>query len=185
MEQRFLRCKRRGSRFFVEVNMNVKTSFNQQYPTAVGKINVQNADLFALGVYKEPFRFRSDIDLQAKDLSPERLNAYVRLDSTIIYQEKRILRVDSLTARGTIDSGKTLLVLHSPFADAGIKGDFKYTELGDVFTNYLAKYSKNPGASTKPVVASFELDANLKPIRSMHCCCPDYSLIRIFMRTGR
>jgi hypothetical protein len=76
----------------LRVNMDVKTSFNQQYPTAVGKINVQNADLFALGVYKEPFRFRSNIDLQAKDLSPERLNAYVRLDSTIIYQEKRTLR---------------------------------------------------------------------------------------------
>jgi hypothetical protein len=53
--------------------------------------------------------------------------------------------------------------LQSPFADAGIKGDFKYTELGDVFTNYLSKYSKNPAASSKPVVASFELDANLKP----------------------
>ncbi|MES2372877.1 MAG: translocation/assembly module TamB domain-containing protein [Bacteroidota bacterium] len=147
----------------LRVNMNVKTSFNQQYPTAVGKVNVQNADLFALGLYKEPFRFRSNIDLQAKDLSPERLNAYVRLDSTIIYQEKRTLRVDSLIARGTIDSGKTLLVLQSPFADAGIKGDFKYTELGDVFTNYLSKYSKNPAASNKPVVASFELNANLKP----------------------
>ncbi|MES2328871.1 MAG: translocation/assembly module TamB domain-containing protein [Bacteroidota bacterium] len=147
----------------LRVNMDVKTSFNQQYPTAVGKIHVQNADLFALGVYKEPFRFRSDIDIQAKDLSPERLNAYVRLDSTVIYQEKRVLRVDSLIARGTIDSGKTFLVLQSPFADAGIKGDYKYTELGDVFKNYLSKYSKTPVTTTSQPVASFQLDVNLKP----------------------
>ncbi|NCI50529.1 translocation/assembly module TamB [Sediminibacterium roseum] len=148
----------------IRMNMDVKTALNQQYPSATGKVNVDNADLFALGFYKEPFRFRSMIDLQAKDLSPQTLNAMVRLDSTIVYQEKRTIRVDSIIAKGSIDSGQTLLTLWAPFADAAVKGDYRYNELPGILQNYMARYSKTP-AVTAPVQgnANFTMNANLKP----------------------
>lgn len=148
----------------IRMNMNVKTALNQQYPFAVGKVNIENADLFALGFYKEPLRFRSMIDLQAKDLSPQTLNALVRLDSTIIYQDKRTIRVDSIIAQGKIDSGKTLLTVFAPFADAAFKGDFKYNELPGILQNYIAKYAKTPAATAStPAAASLTMNMNLKP----------------------
>jgi hypothetical protein len=148
----------------IRMNMDVKTALNQQYPSAAGKVNIENADLFALGFYKEPFRFRSMIDLQAKDLSPQTLNAVVRLDSTIIYQDKKTIRVDSIIAKGSIDSGKTLLAVYAPFADAAIRGDYKYNELPGILQNYMTRYTKGQAAAT-PVQsnANFTMDANLKP----------------------
>jgi hypothetical protein len=149
----------------IRMNMNVKTALNQQYPSAIGKVNIENADLFALGFYKEPFRFRSMIDLQAKDLAPQTLNALIRLDSTIIYQDKKTIRVDSIIAKGTIDSGKTLITVYAPFADAAIKGDYKYNELPGILQNYMARYTKGETTTTTPAGAnaSFAMEVNLKP----------------------
>jgi hypothetical protein len=149
----------------IRMNMNVKTALNQQYPSAIGKVNIENADLFALGFYKEPFRFRSMIDLQAKDLAPQTLNALIRLDSTIIYEDKKTIRVDSIIAKGTIDSGKTLITVYAPFADAAIKGDYKYNELPGILQNYMARYTKGETTTTMPAGAnaSFAMEVNLKP----------------------
>jgi translocation and assembly module TamB len=147
----------------LKVNMDVKTALNQQYPTAVGKVNVHHADLYALGLYKDTFSFRSDIDLQAKDLSPQTLDALIRFDSTIVYQGKTIFRTDSMIARGRIDSGKTILTLNSSFADATIKGQYKYDELPNVLATYLAKYSRDGKSPSKASDANFIMDMNLKP----------------------
>ena len=148
----------------LRLNMQMKTALNRQYPTATGKINIANADLFALGLYADTLRFRTMMDIQGKDLSPENLNAVVRLDSTVIVKDGKQLRVDSLIAKGSIDSAKTLLTIKSPFADAFINGQYKYTALPGIFQYYFAKYSNK---ETKPVAAmdkvSLQMDANLKP----------------------
>lgn len=147
----------------LRMNMNVKALLNQQYPTAKGKINVANADLYKLGFYKDPFSFRTDILIDAKDLSPQALNALVRLDSTVIHTNHTNFRTDSLVAKGKIDSGQTILTLNSPFADAILRGEYKYNELPAVFETYLARFSKKekPAAQANPVMLS--LDANVKP----------------------
>lgn len=148
----------------LNVNMDVQAGLNQQYPSAVGKVNVNNADLFALGFSKEPFRFRSDIDLQAKDLAPQTLNAVIRLDSTIVYRKEQTIRVDSITAKGSIDSGKTLLAVNAPFANASVRGDYKYNELPGIVQGYLSKYTGSP-SSAAPVQqdASFTMIADVRP----------------------
>jgi translocation and assembly module TamB len=147
----------------LNVNMDVKTALNQQYPTAVGKLKVNHADLYALGLYKEPFSFRSDINLQAKDLSPQTLNALVRFDSTIVNQGKTRFSTDSMIVKGGIDSGKTILTLNSSFADATIKGEYKYDELPDVLAAYLTKYAKDGKSPSRTSEANLILDMNLKP----------------------
>jgi translocation and assembly module TamB len=148
----------------LKLSMQLKTVLNQKYPTAIGKINIKNADPFALGLYADTLSFRTIMDIQGRDLSPENLNALVRLDSTVVFKDGKQLRVDSFIAKGSIDSAKTLLTLQSPFADAFIKGEYKYTELPGIFQYYFAKYSNK---ETKPVAAidkvSLQMDANLKP----------------------
>ncbi len=147
----------------LNVTMDVNTALGGKYPTATGKISVGNADLYALGFYTEPFRFRSDIDLQVKDLTPDGLNALVRLDSTILYTGNKIFRVDSVVAKGIKDSGQTLLTLRSPFADAMVKGDYRYDELPAVLQHTIARYTQKTG-TTQPAAqqASFDLVLDAK-----------------------
>jgi len=147
----------------LRVNMDINTALNQQYPTAVGKIHVQNADLYALGFYKDPFRFRTDINIEAKDLSPQTLDAFIRLDSTVVHKDQTTFRVDSIIARGKIDSGKTFLTLNAPFANASIKGEYKYNELPDVLESYVTRFSKKTKLPAQATAVNLSLDADLKP----------------------
>ncbi len=123
----------------LRVSVDMNTAVNQQYPSATGTVIVENADLYALGFYKDPFKFRSTIDIQLKNLSPDNLDAFLRLDSSIVYKSNKWFRVDSIIAKGSMDSGKTLLSLQAPFADVSLKGDYKYNELA----NILMDISKN------------------------------------------
>jgi hypothetical protein len=148
----------------LRLNMQMKADLNKAYPTAIGKINIKNADLFTLGLAADSLRFKTMLDIRGTDLSPENLNALVRLDSTVLFKNGQQLFVDSLIARGRRDSGQTFLTLQSPFADAFVKGQYRYTELPDIYQYYFLKYSDK---KVKPVVktdqVSLQMDANLKP----------------------
>lgn len=146
------------------LQMQMKADLNRQYPKVTGKINIKNADLFALGLYADPFRFKTTMEIQGMDLTPENLNALVRLDSTYLYKNGQQYFADSFLLKGRVDSGRTFLTLLSPFADASIKGQYKYTELPAIYQYYFSKYSgkkTTPFAKTDPV--SLRMEANLKP----------------------
>ncbi len=148
----------------LRLNLQMKTNLNRQYPTATGKINIKNADLFALGLYADTFRFKTLIDIRGIDLSPENLNALVRLDSTLLFKNGQQLFVDSFLVEGKMDSGRTFITLQSPLADAFIKGQYKYIELPDIYQYYLSKYlDKKIKSAAKIDPVSLQMDANLKP----------------------
>ncbi len=148
----------------LRLTLEMQTDLNREYPTASGKINIKNADPFALGLYTDSLRFKTMIEIRALDLSPENLNALVRLDSTVLYKNGQQLFVDSFSVKGKKDSGQTFLTLQSPFADAFIKGQYKYTALPDIYQYYYSKYADK---KTKPISkidpVSLQMDANLKP----------------------
>lgn len=148
----------------LRLTMQMKTALNRTYPAATGKIDIENADLFALGLYRDSFRFSSRMDIQGKDLSPENLDAFIRMDSTIVFKSGKRIYIDSFIARGSVDSAGTLLTIQSPFADARVYGDYKYNKLPGIFKYYLAKYSNK---ESKPLLQaeklSLDLKAELKP----------------------
>ena len=147
------------------LNMDMHTSLNKKYPTVIGKLNIDNADLFKLGFYKTPLSLQTKADVQLKDLSPENLNAFLRLDSTIIYINKKAIRADSLFVKGIRDSGKTFISLLSPMMDAKINGDYKYDELNSLLQEYIAKYGQNKGIKNNAVASkiNFDLGIEVKP----------------------
>jgi len=149
----------------LRLNMNVHTTFNQKYPTAVGKLNIENADLNALGFYQTPLRIKTKADLQLKDLSPDNLNAFLRLDSITVYKDNAVIRTDSLLVKGIKDSGKTIISLVSPMAYAQIKGDYRYDELPSVLQEYITRYTKEKKGAAAAVSKdeNFTMAVDLKP----------------------
>lgn len=140
------------------LSMRGKAVFNKQYPTIQSYLDIQNADLFALGLYPKALAFKTKGYIDLANLDPESLNALVRLDSTIVYQDSKILRMDSLLAKGYMDSGKTFITLQSAPADATIKGIYRYTELGSIFQQYLNRYMNNAAQVSSTPVSSYNFD---------------------------
>lgn len=149
----------------LQLSMNVHTSLHDQYLTAIGKLNIQNADLFSLGLYKTPLRLQTKVDMKLKNLTPESLDAFLRFDSTLLYKDEKIIHADSMVITGIRDSGKTMLSLHSHMADAVIKGAYTYDQLGTILQGYLAKYDKTKNNNIHPSVVntSFDMAIDLKP----------------------
>jgi hypothetical protein len=152
------------------LNMNMNIALNQQYPAFIGKLAIKNADPYKLKLYKDPLHFRALIDIQAKDITPEKLNALLRLDSVIVFKDNTTFHIDSLLVKGLIDSGKTLLSLNASFADATLKGTYKYNELPGIFQYYMAKYSKTeirPVLQASPVNLDMRVDVKPDPIYAL------------------
>ena len=147
------------------LNMDMHTSLKQKYPTATGKLNIDNADLFALGFYKTPLSLQTKADIQLNDLTPENLNAFLRLDSTIVLVDKKAIRADSVLLKAIRDSGKTLISIAAPMIDGKLNGDYKYDELAGVLQKYFAKYAQskpaNNSISTSKI--NFDFNVDIKP----------------------
>ncbi len=156
--------KGRTTDSLLRVTMDMQAKLNQPYPSGEGTIRIKNADLFALGLYKEPFSFQTKMDIGFADLTPKNLNAFITLDSTLVIKNKQILLVDSVKIRGRMDSGKTQLTINAPFADVSIKGEYAYDELPGIFQTYFAKYTTIENQPTvKAKQASLQMHAEIKP----------------------
>ncbi|MBV9986255.1 MAG: translocation/assembly module TamB domain-containing protein [Chitinophagaceae bacterium] len=146
----------------------LRTSFDAdlalggKYPAGKGYINIQNANPFALGLYPDSGSIATLARFDIHSLDPDALNAWLRLDSTVLTKGGKAYRMDTLVARGYRDSGKTFITLASSAVDGSLVGNYRYTELGDIFQNALAKYTGGPQTATLNHY-TVDLAAELKP----------------------
>ena len=145
------------------VKLNGTANVASKYPTLQSKLLVTNANLYALGLYKDSLIVQTAADIDFTNLNPDNLNAIVRLDTTIIFRGKQKLFIDSLIAKGFIDSGFTVLNLQSSLADANMKGNFQYTDVGNIFKDIVAKYADNKTPTSSASNTTIEFKADVKP----------------------
>ncbi len=143
------------------VSLNGNASLNKKYPSGQGKVMVQNANLFALGLYQDTLAFKTKAIVDLKDLDPASLNALVRLDSIVVYKGRSILKTDSFLAKGYMDSGKTILSMRSSPADATFKGQYRYTELGSILQQYIGRYTNAIKTGEGPPVNAYDISMSV------------------------
>lgn len=144
-------------------NFNGTASMGNKYPSIKSFINVQNANPFALGLYADSLSFKTKANIDLKDIDPSSLNAFVRLDSTVVFKNNAAYRMDSLLAKGYVDSGKTFITLNSSAMDAVVKGVYQYTELGVIFQQTFNRYTHSTATAAPVSNYSIDMAANIKP----------------------
>jgi translocation and assembly module TamB len=147
----------------LQTNFDANLDLSKRYPSGKGVLNVQNFDPYALGFYADSLSIVTRARFDVKNLDPAALNAWVKLDSSVLRQGGRVYRVDSLVARGYQDSGQTFLTVNSIPLDASLQGNYNYLELGNVFQQVASRYTGVTTTVAPTAHYDIRMQASLKP----------------------
>ena len=127
----------------LQVNMNGNANVQTDYPAVDAFVNLQKADLYALGFSKDSLIVKTLSKIDVKNSTPENLDVMVRLDSSLLKAGSQQIYADSAIMVASIRNDSTIISLNSSLADAGIVSNLTYLQMSDLLKEVLAKYISN------------------------------------------
>ena len=149
----------------LQVNIKGNANIKNEYPVVDGIVNLQKADLFALGFAKDSLIISTLTAINIKNSTPEHLDAVVRLDSLLVNMRGEKIFSDSMLLVALVKNDSTLITLNSPLADATVVSNLTYVHIPDLLTEVMSNYlaTKNNLASTKAPAGSVVAAIIIKP----------------------
>ncbi len=129
----------------LKLNYDLTADVNKNYPTVHTMIRVDTAQLFPLHFTKDTVNFSVSALLDATNLQPRNLNAFVFLDSIRLQNGTNFYQLDSTSLVGTSSNGIDSIVLLAPFANLYAGGAFDYDKIALSLQQYINSYYKLPG----------------------------------------
>jgi hypothetical protein len=117
---------------------NLKT----QYPAVNAFLNLQQADLKALGLSNSDMLISTLARIDLKNSSPENLEAYFRLDSTRLKTPDQEVFSDSAIIEAFVRNDSTIVDIISDLADANLATNLNYQQLPLMLTEVMSYYYK-------------------------------------------
>ena len=122
--------------FSFDGQANIQTD----YPSVNAALNVQNADLLALGFATDTLMVTAFTTIKILNSSPQNLNALVQIDSSSIVRDGHKIKVDSARAFAFVRNDSTFMDVVSPFVDAKINSTVYYNEIGALVQKILNQF---------------------------------------------
>ncbi len=129
----------------VRGDANLKT----EYPAVNAYLNLQQADLKALGMSKTGMLISTLARIDLKNSSPQNLEAYFRLDSTWFKTPDQEVFSDSAIIEAFVRNDSTIVDVLSDLADASLATNLNYQQLPLMLNEVVSYYYK----TGKPVPA--------------------------------
>jgi hypothetical protein len=115
-------------------------SFLEKTPGFKLQANVQKADLKNLGLLKENFLFKGDLDLDFTGSNIDNFLGNAKVMNAKLLQGDNQLSFDYLNINSEIIGGQKSLTVNTNELDANVTGNFKIMELPDAVKVMLSKY---------------------------------------------
>ena len=158
------------AKFVASINDNIlrgnikgNANLKNKYPAINAFLNLQKADLKALGLSKDSMQLSTLADIDFKNTSPQNLDAYVRLDSTIIKTATQQIYSDSALIEAFVRSDSTIINMVSALADAAIASNLNYEQMPALLQEVMAYYYHSNAAVPRAPQGSIIAAITLKP----------------------
>jgi hypothetical protein len=115
-------------------------SFLEKTPGFKLQANVQKADLRSLGLVKDNFLFKGDLDLDFTGNNIDNFLGNAKVMNAQLLQGDNQLSFDFLNINSEIIAGQKSLTVNTNEVDANVTGNFKIMELPDAVKVMLSKY---------------------------------------------
>jgi hypothetical protein len=115
-------------------------SFLEKTPGFKLQANVQKADLKSLGLAKDNFLFKGDLDLDFTGSNIDNFLGNAKVMNAKLLQGDNQLSFDFLNINSEIIAGQKSLTVNTNEVDANVTGNFKIMELPDAVKLMLSKY---------------------------------------------
>jgi len=149
----------------IQLQLTGKGNMHTDYPTANATLNIQQADLLALGFAKDSLTVTTFTKIDINNTVPQKLDGIIRIDSAVIQQGSKNIKVDSILLVAAVKNDSTVFHLTSPFADAHLQSTVYYNEMLPLINQVLHNYfpdslQSNPTNAPKGWIKA---DAVVKP----------------------
>ncbi len=149
-------------------NLVASGGFNDKYPSAKLKLNLDIADLNKLNLHAGPMKIRGNVDADIPTADPDFLNGKISLNKIQFVTDKDPIILDSINiiSVSTIDSNS--IKVRSQILKADIEGKYKLTQLATALQNSIAKYfDPNPNQikqKTEAQQVAFNINIDNDPV---------------------
>lgn len=136
--------------------------FEDKYPKAEIKLNIDIADLEKLNLHAGPLKIRGDItaDIQSADI--DYLNGTFSILNLSVADAKEEFVTDSITLVATTTAEKSSLLFQSPFLNATVNGQYQLSKIVNALTNSVAHYYATGTTSKQKSSSKQAIDFDIK-----------------------
>lgn len=124
----------------IKLQYDVRANLQNEYPSLVGFINIDTAQLQNLNLYDDTLNFSLKAKIAANNTQPRHLDVTTLIDSVKMQVGKKYYSVDSISLVATTANGIDDINLNAPFADLHVQGGFDYNKIADVVVQYVNHY---------------------------------------------
>lgn len=134
----------------LQVGIDGNADLHSTYPKGSAGIDLQKADLYALGFATDSLQLSTHASIDLNNSSPQELDANFRLDSLRANVAGTKLYSDSLLLKAFRRNDSTLAILSSDLADVDVATDLTYDKAGALVEEVMGYYLKAPGKPAAP-----------------------------------
>ena len=142
-------------------NLISSGNFNDKYPSAKIKLNVDIADLDKLNLHAGPLKLRGVVDADIQSANLDYLNGSIVAHNIHVVNAKDQFAIDSLSVIAKSSTLENTLSIKAPFLVADIKGKYKLSKIASSLTNSIGTYYESLSSSKKKAVEPQKFDFNL------------------------
>jgi hypothetical protein len=124
----------------LQVNAKGKSNIKTDYPTVQAVVNLQKADLYALGFVQDSLQISTLATIDLKNSSPQNLDAVIRLDSVWVDNGQQKIYTDSALLLAFVRNDSTIISLTSSLADADVASNLTYLQMPDLLSEVMEQY---------------------------------------------
>lgn len=125
----------------LSTDMAINGNFMGSYPAIQLQGIVDSVNVMALNFSETPLKYHGRIRADFSNTNPDDLNGNLYITKSILVNNGQRITIDSMTVMA--ETGDTnRIALNTGFASLTLKGQYKLTQLGDVFINAINPYFK-------------------------------------------
>ncbi|HEX9979733.1 MAG TPA: translocation/assembly module TamB domain-containing protein [Flavobacterium sp.] len=171
----------------LDFDLAANGGFNDKYPSAKLKLNVDIADLQKLNLHAGPLKLRGNVDADIPDADPDNLNGTISLHHIQFVTEGEPVILDSISIVATSTPERNTINVKSQFLRADVEGKYKLTQLGTALQNSFSKYfnagAKTAKTKTEEQQVAFKIMVDNDPV--LFQLMPQMTGLEPFTITGR
>ncbi len=142
------------------LNYNATSNINNEYPSGELWLHLDTARLRQLNLLEDTLDIAMVTHIRADNLSPDNLNAFLKIDSLRMQVNNQRLNLDSITAGAKSSNGSNDVMLRSQIVDLNAVGAFRYDQLLPSVMQYINNYYHIPSDKAVEITQAQQIAFN-------------------------
>lgn len=126
----------------VATTLSLQGSFSGKYPAVALQGVIDSINVMALNYSASPLKYHGRIYADFQNTDPDALNGKLAITHSIVATDKQSFKIDSMTVVARANGDTNSIVVHTGFASLNLAGNYKLTQLGNIFVNAINPYFK-------------------------------------------